>query len=66
MLTVKTFTEGLELVVLAVVVTEASPHSTSVTIIAASVALKVVPGLLTKGTQHCFSSRPVGVLATSY
>jgi len=53
-------------VVLAVKVTEASQHSTSVTIIAASVALKVVPGLLTKGTQHCFSSRPEGALATSY
>ena len=65
-LTVKIFARELELMVLATEFAEAILLPISITIIAASAASGVVPGLLTEGTLHCFSSRPEGVLAASY
>ena len=65
-LTVETFARELELKVLATKFAEAILLPISITIIAASAASGVMPGLLTEETRHCFSSRPEGVLAASY
>jgi hypothetical protein len=44
----------------------AKQHPISITFTIASAALRAGPKLSTEGTQHCFSSRLEGVLATSY
>jgi hypothetical protein len=64
-LAVKTFAIG-PVVALPVEFAGATLHPVSITFTIASAALRAGPGLWTEGTQHCFSSRPEGVLATSY
>ena len=64
-LAVKTFAIG-PVEALPVEFAGVTQHPVSITFTIASAALRSGPGLWTEGTQHCFSSRLEGVLATSY